>query len=60
MKHLITITAKVLVEVDPKAYLGATTDEERLEIDMENAREDTFEMLGYDNVEWEFKGELLP
>ena len=44
--------------VNPDNYPGCNTDEERLALDVKNAKNDPFIMLG-DDAEWSIVGEVV-
>jgi hypothetical protein len=58
-KIRITFNVVVEYEVQPENYPGCTTDAERLAIDLINAEEDPFAMLG-ESATWTTTGEVLP
>jgi heat shock protein HspQ len=60
MKHEITITATITIDVNPKNYPDSETPEEMLAVDMEQVDDDPFAYLEGDNVEWSFTGRILP
>ncbi len=57
-KNRITFTVTVEYVVNPDNYPGCNTDEERLALDVKNAEDDPFLMLG-DDAEWNIVGEVV-
>lgn len=57
-KNRITFTVTVEYVVNPDNYPGYNTDEERLALDVKNAKNDPFIMLG-DDAEWSIVGEVV-
>lgn len=59
-KGRITITAVIEYELDPKNYLEEDrTPERMLAVDLNAAENDTFMFLEGDNVNWDFKAEVV-
>lgn len=58
MKNKITFTVVVEYDVNPDNYPAWFTDDQRLAIDLENANEDPFMMLG-DDADWLITGEVI-
>lgn len=58
-KLRIVVTATLEYESDPQWYPDASTPEEMLATDIENAKEDVFLFLDTSDTKWEFKGEVI-
>lgn len=58
-KLRVIVTATLEYESDPEWYPDASTPEEMLAIDLENAKEDVFLFLDTSDTKWEFKGEVI-
>ena len=58
-KLRIVVTATLEYETDPQWYPDASTPEEMLAIDLENAKGDVLLFLDNSNTKWEFKGEVI-
>jgi hypothetical protein len=60
MKHEITITATITIDVEPKNYPHSETQEDRLAVDLDQVDGDPFAFLDSQAVVWSFKGRILP